>query len=226
MGFTPLLARLWRGTGIGSAGRWAWLSPQPCCGMLSKVGSPAGSHGGPCRSTRQERCRTAPCKRHPQEGAVGWDMGAAVGVWTCCGLWRPCISPGMCREVAPIEPAAVWWDPRGGNPCVGTNWRPEWCRGPWKGAKPVGHCCVLHAGQSHPLCTRVIAHLGAPRHLRVAEPAPGRERLGQELCPGTKLPAHLLMFSFSFCFRGQRGLGPLKQTENKDCGEPALLTTK
>lgn len=33
------------------------------------------------------------------------------------------------------------------------------------------------------------------------------------------------MFSFSFCFRGQRGLAPLKQMENEDHGKPALLAT-
>lgn len=56
------------------------VSPhQPHCGMLSKMGSLAGSHGCLHRWTGQGRCHTAPCKHHPQEGVVGWAVGAADG---------------------------------------------------------------------------------------------------------------------------------------------------
>ena len=57
-------------------------------------------------------------------------------------------------------------------------------------------------------------------------PKEGGDWVERETCPSTKLPARSLMFSFSFCFRGQRGLMPLKQTENEDRGEPALPTAK
>lgn len=51
---------------------------QPHCGMLSKTGFLAGSHGCFHRCMGQEGCQAAPYKCCPQGGAVGQAMGPAA----------------------------------------------------------------------------------------------------------------------------------------------------
>lgn len=114
------------------------------------------------------------------------------------------------------------------SPRVCTNWRPERCHGPWKEAKPGGRCCTRRAVapfvRGWPALQLVLVPRGISRSLNL--PEEGSDWVEQEICPGTKVPARSLMFSFSFCFRGQRGLAPLKQMENEDGVGPALPTTK
>lgn len=59
---------------------------QPSCGMLSKMGILAGSHGCFHRCTGQEGCQAAPYKGCPQGGAVGQAMGPAAGHRGCLSL--------------------------------------------------------------------------------------------------------------------------------------------
>lgn len=46
------------------------------------------------------------------------------------------------------------------------------------------------------------------------------------LLPNPKQQTSLLIYSLSFCFRGERGLEPLKQMENEDLGESSLHKIK
>lgn len=79
---------------------------------------------------------------------------------------------------------------------------------------------LLHVLGEHSLGAQLaLVPRGTSRSFNL--PREGNIWVQQETCPSTKLPARSLMFSFSFCFRGQRGLAPLKQTENEDHGKPS-----
>lgn len=194
---------------------------QPLWGMLGKM----QSHSCLCGWSGQGY--TPLCKCCPLKGVAGWAVGAGGSRDLLRhtenahpqGYAGKLLPPGQ-QPLGRTSEREILGE--GISPRVCTNWRCVCCHGPQIEAKPG---MPLHVLGGHSLGAQLaLVPWGISRSLNL--PKEGSNWVEQEICPGTKLPACSLMFSFSFCFRGQRGLAPLKQTENEDRGKPALPTPK
>lgn len=188
----------------------------------------------PVEGIKHQLCRQGGLAPHqPLWGMLNKVQSTAASVDGLGRVAHPCKGEGPVEAHGKCTPPGICWDiPQANSPLAepqrGKSWRKAFLH---VLVQTGGLCAAMDLGkrQSQGCCWVSTALVPSwlwciSRSLTL--PKEGNNWVKQEVCPGTKLPSRSLMFSFSFCFRGQRGLAPLKQTENEDRGKPALPTPK